>query len=291
MINNRFLHKKWIQAVALCGALSLGACAPQNMIVNEIESEEIAVVDTETFKSTENVMENEASEMVPESALDYEDEALEDVINGENGYISGEYLSDEKVSSWMADLEVAETASQIIVVAADGSDATVSMQSKEDGIWTEILSTAGKIGRNGIGKTKEGDGKTPTGVYRFLIGFGNKENPGCELNYTQVDESYYWVDDSDSAYYNQFVTTNEVTKDWNSAEHIAGVKNSYNYVLALDYNADCVPGKGSAIFMHCTPTSGAGCIAIPEEKMVEIMQNVKDGCVVIIDSVEGVKEY
>jgi len=212
--------------------------------------------------------------------------------NGENGFVSGEYLADEKVSSWVADLDVAETANQIIVVAADGSNAIVSMHNKEgEGTWTEILSTAGKIGRNGIGKTKEGDGKTPTGVYHFMFGFGNMPDPGCGLNYTQVDDSYYWVDDSDSAYYNQFVTTNEVTKDWDSAEHIAGVKSSYNYVLALDYNVDCVPEKGSAIFMHCTPTGGAGCIAVPEDMMVEIMKNVQDGCVVVIDSVEGVMEY
>ena len=213
-------------------------------------------------------------------------------FNDEEGFVSGKYLAEQKVASWVTDLDIAETVSQIIVVAADGSDATVSMHSKDaDGVWTEILSTAGKIGRNGIGKTKEGDGKTPTGVYHFLLGFGNKENPGCGLYYTKVDNSYYWVDDSDSAYYNQFVTTNEVTKDWDSAEHIAGVKSSYNYVLALDYNVDCVPEKGSAIFMHCTPTSGAGCIAIPEDKMVEIMQAVKEGCVVVIDSLEGVKGY
>lgn len=212
--------------------------------------------------------------------------------NGEVGFVHGNYLSDEKVSSWVADLDIAETASQIIVVAAYGNEAKLSMHNRaEDGTWTEKLFTIAEIGRNGIGKTKEGDGKTPTGVYRFLFGFGNMPDPGCGLAYMQVDDSYYWVDDSDSAYYNQFVSTNEVTKDWDSAEHIAGVKSSYNYVLALDYNVDCVPQKGSAIFMHCTPTSGAGCIAIPEDVMVEIMQNVEAGCVVVIDSVEGVKGY
>ena len=343
MIKNKFLHKRFIQVVVFCVALSLVACAPQNVIVEETESEEIVIIETEGFEYTEAVTEDEDYEITTESGVDYEDEALEYTIikleknmyatttvnirkgpdtayekldtlilnqavkvtgvckendwyrveyNDGIGFVSGEYLSDEKVSSWVADLDVAETANQIIVVATDGSNATVSMHNKEDdGIWTEILSTTGKIGRNGIGKTKEGDGKTPTGVYRFMFGFGNMPDPGCGLSYTQVDDSYYWVDDSDSAYYNQFVTTNEVTKDWDSAEHIAGVKSSYNYVLALDYNVDCVPGKGSAIFIHCTPTGGAGCIAVPEDMMVEIMQNVKDGCVVVIDSVEGVMEY
>ncbi|MBQ8280100.1 MAG: SH3 domain-containing protein [Roseburia sp.] len=212
--------------------------------------------------------------------------------NGENGFVSGEYLASEKVSSWVADLDVAQTANQIIVVAADGNSATVSMHNKnQDGTWTEILSTSANIGRNGIGKTAEGDGKTPTGQYSFMFGFGNMPNPGTALPYTQVDSSYYWVDDSDSDYYNQFVSTGSVTKDWDSAEHIASVNKSYNYVLAIDYNADCVPGAGSAIFMHCQPTGGAGCIAVSEEKMIEIMKNVQDGCVIVIDSVEGVKDY
>lgn len=251
--------------MVICCVLAVVACAPQKDDVAGTE-----VVETESVVTE---LETQVQEMQTETV-------------GEDD------LTEEKETSWVADLDVAEMANQIIVVAADGSNATVSMHNKEeDGAWTEILNTAGKIGRNGIGKTKEGDGKTPTGVYRFMFGFGNMPDPGCGLNYTQVDDSYYWVDDSESVYYNQFVTTNEVTKEWDSAEHIAGVKSSYNYVLALDYNVDCVPGAGSAIFMHCTPTGGAGCIAVSEDKMVEIMKNVKDGCVVVIDSVEGVKGY
>lgn len=330
MTKNRFIYKKLVCAVAVCGVLMMVACASKNNGgTGIVDGEYVELVMTESN-------ETEVETQVQESETEYSVTELEHIkyasvavnvrkgpdttyeklgtlamnqevkvigmcdennwyqveYNGVVGFVSGEYLADEKVSSWVVELDVAEAASQMIVVAADGSDAMVSMHIKEeDGIWTEILCTAGKIGKNGIGKTKEGDGKTPTGVYRFMFGFGNRENPGCGLNYTQVDDSYYWVDDSESAYYNQFVTTNEVTKDWDSAEHIAGVKSSYNYVLALDYNVDCIPGKGSAIFMHCTPTSGAGCIAIPEDKMVEIMRNVKDGCVVVIDSVEGIKGY
>lgn len=259
-MNRKDFYRKLICALTVGCMLTAVACAPEKEDVAGTEVLEIEWLETEATEATEDA--------------------------------GGEGLTEENVSSWVADLDLAETASQMIIVAADGSNATVSMHNKEeDGTWVELLSTAGKIGRNGIGKTKEGDGKTPTGVYRFLFGFGNMPDPGCGLGYTQVDDSYYWVDDSDSAYYNQFVSTNEVTKDWDSAEYIAGVKSSYNYVLALDYNVDCVPGVGSAIFMHCTPTSGAGCIAVPEDMMVEIMQNVQDGCLVVIDSVEGVKGY
>jgi len=272
-MNRKDFYRKLVCTLMVGCMLTAVACAPQNEDVAGTEVVETERLETEVTVVVTTEMETQVQEVQTE-------------------VVGDEDLAEEKASSWVVDLDIAETAGQIIVVAASGSNATVSMHNKEeDGTWTEILSTAGKIGRNGIGKTKEGDGKTPTGVYRFMFGFGNMPDPGCGLNYTQVDDSYYWVDDSESVYYNQFVTTNEVTKDWDSAEHIAGVKSSYNYVLALDYNVDCVPGKGSAIFMHCTPTGGAGCIAVPEEMMVEIMQNVKDECVVVIDSALGVKGH
>lgn len=202
-----------------------------------------------------------------------------------------EATTEELVLS-IADLQIAKTVSQIITVTAEGNKATLTMHEKApDGTWSELLSTSASIGANGIGKSKEGDRKTPTGMYRFLFGFGNEPNPGTALSYTQADLSYYWVDDPDSAYYNQFVSTSKVRKDWDSAEHIAGVKDSYNYALALDYNKECTPGLGSAIFLHCTPTSGAGCIAVPENVMIEILKNITGDCVIIIDSQENMFHY
>lgn len=227
------------------------------------------------------------------------------------GFVSNDYLSEEKIiiqeeaeeetqtevqsvlqGDWVAGLQVAQNTSQIMVVAASGNTATLSMHNKNaDGSWTEILSTSAGIGRNGIGKSAEGDGKTPQGVYGFSFAFGIQPNPGTALSYTQVDDSYYWVDDSNSAYYNQFVSTNNVACDWNSAEHITGAGSSYNYVLAINYNSGCVPGAGSAIFLHCKPTGGAGCIAVSENSMVTILQNVQPGCVLIIDSTGGIYNY
>lgn len=199
---------------------------------------------------------------------------------------------EEEQLNWVADLNIAKEANQILTIVAEGNIANVSLHNKaENGIWEEVLSSEASIGKNGIGKTKEGDGKTPTGVYHFMFGFGIKENPGTEYEYVQVDNSYYWVDDSNSQYYNQFVSTKEVLKDWDSAEHIISEVDSYHYVLALDYNMECVPGAGSAIFMHCKPTSGAGCIAVSEDMMIEIMQKVQKGCVVIIDDKENILRY
>lgn len=198
----------------------------------------------------------------------------------------------EESTDWVADLSIAKETNQILTVVAEEDMAVVSLHNKDEkGIWKEVLSAEAEIGKNGIGKTKEGDGKTPTGVYHFMFGFGIKENPGTVYEYTVVDDSYYWVDDSDSKYYNQFVSVQEIEKDWDSAEHIISEKDSYHYVLALDYNKECVPEKGSAIFMHCKPTGGAGCIAVSEDVMIEMMQKIQKDCIVIIDDKENILTY
>lgn len=107
-----------------------------------------------------------------------------------------------------------------------------------------------------------------------------------------MDDTYYWVDDVNSRYYNQFVTTKTTLKAWNSAEHIIEIEPAYHYVLSLDYNPSCTPGVGSAIFLHCSanrPTGG--CISVPEDQMITILKNVQPGCQIIIDSASELKNY
>ncbi len=61
---------------------------------------------------------------------------------------------------WVAKLPEAKTAKQLFVVAAyEGTTAWISMHNKDkSGKWQMIMSTPGFIGKNGLGKTKEGDG-------------------------------------------------------------------------------------------------------------------------------------
>ncbi len=190
------------------------------------------------------------------------------------------------------DLSIAGESSQIMTVAATGSSAVLKLHNKNaDGYFEEVLSTNASIGKNGIGKTKEGDKKTPTGKYSFIKAFGIKDNPGSQIAYTKVNSTHFWVDDSNSSYYNQFVSTDDVTKDWSSAENLSATSPSYNYALAINYNSSCVPGKGSAIFIHCKPTGGAGCIAVEESVMKRLVQETTPGCILLIDTPEGLKNY
>lgn len=200
-------------------------------------------------------------------------------------------------SDWVAALEHAQLCDQLLIVAAEGKTAAVSFHTKDsDGLWNERFSVQGWIGAKGLGKQAAGDKKTPVGVYRFTQAFGLLPDPGSALPYTQADDTHWWVGDDTSTYYNQFVSTRDVTPDWRASvsERIVNYPTVYNYVLALDYNAERVPGKGSAIFVHCARDPGratGGCVAIPEDAMRQLLVCADGGCAVIIDTPAGVRNY
>lgn len=58
----------------------------------------------------------------------------------------------------------------------------------------------------------------------------------------------------------------------------------------MGYNAENIPEKGCAFFFHSfrynRPYTG-GCVAVPEDIMKFIMQHVKPGCKITIDSLEN----
>ena len=148
----------------------------------------------------------------------------------------------------------------------------------EDGGWKKNWAVNGICGANGISSEKaEGDKKTPEGFFKGILAFGLKDNPGSQLPYHKIAENDFWVDDPNSIHYNRLVNTANTAKDWNSAEHMIRSAPYYNYGIALDYNLEAVPGKGSAIFIHCTKSSfdsnSAGCVRIPEEYMLRLVQS------------------
>ena len=194
---------------------------------------------------------------------------------------------------WIKNLPAAKNANQIFVVAQveEKTTAWISMHEKGSaGNWQEIMTTPGFIGKNGLGKTKEGDSKTPVGIFHFNKAFGIAPDPNCSIPYTQVDENIYWSGDTNYKY-NQMIDIREYPNlNKSDSERITDYNPQYIYCLNISYNEKGTAGKGSAIFLHCFGTAKTwtgGCVAIPQEKMLKVMQAVQSDCVVIIDSLEN----
>lgn len=199
---------------------------------------------------------------------------------------------------WVLNLPAAkdEKTKQLFVVAGYGMDkssASVSMhQRDEEGKWKQILSTPALMGKNGMCPDQdhvEGCGQTPIGVYGFNKAFGIADDPGCAIPYVKVTDKTYWSGDEKN-HYNEMVDLGDCPDlDLENSEHIVDYDYEYQYCLNISFNEDGTAGKGSAIFLHCLgskkPYTG-GCVAVPENIMKLIMQNVREDCVVVIDTVD-----
>lgn len=178
------------------------------------------------------------------------------------------------------------------------TEKTAGMQEQkaEASAWKQVFNTNATLGREGIGKEVEGDGKTPRGIYTLDQAFGTEPDPGnFNVPYLQVHSGHYWVGDSESPYYNQMVDINETGDVFNKkdSEHlstIAGI--GYHYCMSVGYNKECTPYKGSAIFLHCIEgPMTAGCIAIPKEDMEVLLQKIQLPAYILIDDGENLKNY
>ena len=185
-----------------------------------------------------------------------------------------------------AQLDCASQTDQIVLVEyQSGSKATLSIHEKQGGTWKELYSCTAYVGKNGIGKTKEGDKRTPTGTFNLTTPFGIKADPGANLPYTQVTKYHYWCGTSGSEYYNQLIDTRVTDRARTSSdEYLISYVPEYNYCMFIDYNASGEAGKGSCIFLHCTGknSSTGGCVAVPESVMKKIVQWVRPGAKIVI---------
>lgn len=173
------------------------------------------------------------------------------------------------------DAEELENSGQCIAVAAYGCSCDVYFFEKEANEWEVISETYGIVGKNGVSeKSREGDYRTPEGIYGLGFAFGMEKITGLSVEYRQITENSYWIDDPESELYNTWQETSDIS--WNSAEHLIDYPESYKYAVVIDYNMNpVVPGAGSAIFLHCADGSyTAGCVAVPEDKMLEIIKRL-----------------
>ena len=138
------------------------------------------------------------------------------------------------------------------------------------------------IGRNGLaneGEKKEGDHKSPCGVFPLVSAFGYSAMQDAQwihLPYIQCTPSLKCVDDVSSSFYNKIVNEDAVKKDWNSAEDMLRKDDLYKWGIVVGYNtSNIIPGAGSAIFMHVWRSANEGtegCIAMEPQNIIRLLK-------------------
>jgi L,D-peptidoglycan transpeptidase YkuD (ErfK/YbiS/YcfS/YnhG family) len=132
---------------------------------------------------------------------------------------------------------------------------------------------------------KEGDGKSPAGIFALGAAFGYAPQPlpGLKLPYLSLTPSTECVDDVRSKHYNRIVDHSTVSSDWNSSEHMRDAGQSYKWGVVIDHNSIVqisnghppVPAGGSCVFMHIWGGSGqgtAGCTAMPQSELEGVLR-------------------
>jgi D-alanyl-D-alanine dipeptidase len=137
-----------------------------------------------------------------------------------------------------------------------------------------------KVVNAGIPVKKEGDGKSPAGVFTLSTAFGYlpAEKLGeLKFPYLQVTQSLECVDDANSQYYNQLVDSEKIEKkDWQSSERMLLSGVWYELGVMVDHNTNpALPGSGSCIFLHnwSDPAdSTTGCTAMARSDLKAIIE-------------------
>jgi L,D-peptidoglycan transpeptidase YkuD (ErfK/YbiS/YcfS/YnhG family) len=122
-------------------------------------------------------------------------------------------------------------------------------------------------GQNGVTTDKhEGDGASPAGTFPLVRAYYRPDRvapaPVTRLPLTALRPDDGWVDDAADPQYNRLVRLPYPAHH----ENMWRPDGLYDLVVVIGYNADpVVPGRGSAIFLHCAgpafaPT--AGCVAV-----------------------------
>lgn len=149
---------------------------------------------------------------------------------------------------------------------------------KNGDIWESAFEPAFAVaGKNGFatpGEKKEGDGKTPSGIFPLKTTFGYAETVKTKMSYRQALDDDIWVDDVNADDYNRWGKKQETLAA--SYEMMKRDDDLYQYGIVIEYNTDpVIKGNGSAIFLHiwkCPGLPTAGCVAVSEENILKILQ-------------------
>lgn len=172
--------------------------------------------------------------------------------------------------------------SQILLVTTDNgfffAEQKAYTLEKINNQWKSVFEPFNAvIGKNGFakpGEKREGDGKTPSGIYPLKMTFGYDESIKTKMPYRQAFVDDLWVDDVNADDYNRWVKKEKTQAK--SYEKMKRDDNLYKYGIVIEYNTNpVVKGYGSAIFFHVwggENITTEGCVAVSEENIIKILE-------------------
>lgn len=181
-------------------------------------------------------------------------------------------------------LSIPLNCSQLVHVRKTTEDSPVCLSSYqlENGQWKNTgHDQRVNIGANGFAgprRKREGDMKTPTGLFKIGLSFGYGDFCLTGLDYRKIEDKHYWIDDAEHQGYNTWVDQ----KPDCSAEKMLREDGLYRYGFVIEYNTyPIVPGRGSAIFAHIEKGSGIathGCVSMPEDFLAGLLTWLDKKC-------------
>ena len=151
------------------------------------------------------------------------------------------------------------------------------------------------IGRSGCGwglglhpppgdgpRKREGDGRSPAGVFAIGPAFGAAATCATGLEYRAMTADDWCIDVADSHHYNRIVSVRDVgaaavagsTEPMRRDLHLGGDP-SYVLGFVIGHNGGCEPGAGSCIFAHLVgdpPGPTAGCTAMTQPQLAGLLR-------------------
>ena len=143
----------------------------------------------------------------------------------------------------------------------------------------------GRAGLVAADLKQEGDGKTPLGAWTLMQVLYRPDRlspPKTTLPVAALSPRDGWCDDPADRAYNQAVHRPYAA----SHEEMWRADGLYDLLVVTDHNSmPPIPGKGSAIFLHCRaidqgPT--AGCISIAREELISLVASLTPGSRLVI---------
>jgi L,D-peptidoglycan transpeptidase YkuD (ErfK/YbiS/YcfS/YnhG family) len=134
------------------------------------------------------------------------------------------------------------------------------------------------LGRGGIlANKREGDGGTPRGMFRPVRVWWRADRharPATTLPIRAIRPVDAWCEDPGDRRYNRAITAPPGAP----GDRLRRQDHLYDFIIEIDHNTrPRVAQRGSAVFLHLArpglaPT--AGCVAMPKEKLHQLLKNL-----------------